>query len=78
VAIWATLSETDQWKADPSRNPPASQMPNSAANGAYHRRLMIGPTAMHAMKLSMPRSRKPIPMSGARIPIPVLLVGQWQ
>src|SRR5580658_10012696 len=55
-----TLSETDQWKADPSRNPAPSPTPNSRASGTAARRPMIGPTAIHAIRLSTPsRSQEP-------------------
>src|SRR5580704_14902928 len=52
--------EIDQWKAVPRRYPPPSPTPNRMANGSAIRRLMIGPTAMHAIRLSVPSSRKPM------------------
>jgi hypothetical protein len=64
-------SETDQWKAVPRRYPPPSPTPNRTANGSAIRRLMIGPTAMHAMRLSVPSSRKPMlgPLQALREPL---------
>ena len=55
-----TESETDQWKAVPRRYPPPSPMPNSTAKGIAKRLLMMAPTAMHAIRLSVPSSRKPM------------------
>jgi hypothetical protein len=58
-------SETDQWKAVPRRYPPPSPTPNRMASGIAMRLLMIAPTAMHAIRLSVPSSRKPtVDLSG--------------
>jgi hypothetical protein len=50
-------SETYRWKSVPRSYPPPSPTPNRMANGNAIRRLMIGPTAMHAMRLSVPVTR---------------------
>src|SRR5580658_7275701 len=52
--------EIDQWKAVPRRYPPPSPTPNRMANGIAMRLPMIGPTAMHAIRLSVPSSRNPM------------------
>ena len=51
---------TDQWNAEPSRKPAPSPTPKSRASGIARRRPMIGPTAILAIRLSIPSSRKPI------------------
>src|SRR5690348_7280341 len=70
VTTLLTLPETSQWRAEPSRKPPPSQTPNSAASGTPHRRLTTGPIATHAIRLSMPSRRKPILTSRCNGDIP--------
>ena len=57
-----------QCNAVPRRKPPPSAMPKQSANGTRAFRLITVPTARHAIKLSIPSSRKPISPSYRCLP----------